>query len=117
MAKHDIPWPAWLGLPFPLLGASALIARNFVRDDLAPWVMWTSLVLTLLWVAIVGLLWLRAKRSEFRPVCKRCGQRVPNEFLEEVSGAGNDGGSLVGNVPRGQLVACRHCLHGEDYPK
>lgn len=93
-----------------------MISHNFVRDDLAPWVMGISIVLTILWIVAVGFLWLRSVRAAKLAVCPRCGHRVPIGFLEEVRADGSLGGMGDSGAERLLLVACKHCLYGEDYP-
>lgn len=69
--------------------------------------LWIAIVSALL-VYVIVVLRLRDKRK----VCSGCERSVPIDFLEEIY----VGGTLAGGV-RSPLVACRHCLYAEDYPK
>jgi hypothetical protein len=117
MGKSAAQWAAWLGIPAAGLGAVALVTVNFVREDLANTVMVVAVVLAVAWFVIVATLWLRSVRAARCAVCPRCGHRVPVGFLEEVRADGSFGGMGDGAPERLLLVACKHCLYGEDYPK
>jgi hypothetical protein len=60
-------------------------------------------------VAIAGWFWPRNTK------CPRCQYLVPESFIEEIPGAGD--GGVLSTEPGSPLVACCHCLYGENYPK
>lgn len=95
--------------------ATAIVVAVSIRD-LGMTLQWTLVAVALVWLIYFG--WLAySKRKDSRGTCQRCMKVLPESFLESVEGAGDDGGAFSVGGPRSPLVACRHCLYAEDYPK
>ena len=109
LKRPETSWPAWFGLPVASAGAGSVAVNTYIAEAYVNRVEAALLAACAIWLIATAIVFARRWWAQRTASCAYCNRVVPVDFLEEISADG----VLARRDP---VVACRHCLCGEDYP-
>lgn len=92
-----------------MAGAGSVAVNTYITGAYMNGVEALLLTVCGIWFLATTVVFTRRWWSQRTGRCAYCPRVVPVDFLEEISADG----VLARKDP---IVACRHCLYGEDYP-